>query len=236
MEQRCYHPGMAKILIVEDDSVVAGLARDFLSRDKHVLELAGTYGDACERLRLSPFDLFIVDWQLPDGSGIEICDMLRKSGCSKPILLITGKGTISDKEIGYGSGADDYLAKPFDMRELRMKASALLRRAHNDLRSDVLSCGHVEVDLASGRVVSGGAEVRLQPQEFALLSFLMQNQGRLFTSEALLSRVWQSDEDVTDIALRTCIARLRKKLRIDGRADIIRTLPGFGYKIEGPSK
>ncbi len=229
---------MVKILIVEDDTLVAGLARSYLEQDQHIVEVSGTVADAYERLKLSTFDLLILDWNLPGGTGVEICRNLRAERVSTPILIITGKGAINDKEVGYSSGADDYLTKPFDMRELRFKVLALIRRT-GSLRSERLTCGALTLEIEAARVLFHGTELRLQRQEFALLSFLMHHPGIVFNAETLLQRVWQADEEVTEIALRSCIAKLRKKLRAIAPEDPIRTLPGFGYSIsegqESPS-
>ena len=154
----------------------------------------------------------------------------RASGGNAPVLMLTGKDSISDKELGLDTGADDYLTKPFHGKELTARIKALLRRPPN-LVSDVLKVGDLVLERADFRVTRNGQEVRLLPKEFALLEFFMRYPNRVFSAEALLERVWVSESEATVDAVTSCIKRLRKKLEIDGDKSPISTVHGVGYKL-----
>lgn len=222
---------MAKILIVEDDLSLGKMVRDWLALDHHATELVSDGAEALSMLKVYEYDLIVLDWELPNVSGIEILKAFRAQGGLAPVLMLTGRGTIDDKESGFDSGADDYLTKPFHGKELTARIRALLRRPEGYV-GDILSCGALQLDKTNYRVTRGEEEIRLLPKEFALLEFLMRNQKRVFAPEALLNRVWATESEATVDALTTCIKRLRKKIDVDGQPSIIRTVHGVGYKLE----
>jgi DNA-binding response OmpR family regulator len=168
---------------------------------------------------------------LPELSGIELCRQYRSRGGTAPVLMLTGKGTISDKESGFDAGADDYLTKPFHMKELSMRLRALLRRA-TAFTGDVLRVKDIELEPSNHRATRNGADLNLLPKEFALLEFLMRHPNQVFSAEALLSRVWASETDTTVDAVSTCIKRLRKKIDSEDQPSLIRTVHGVGYKLQ----
>lgn len=222
---------MAKILLVEDDTVMLQMIEDYLAADRHQVETVNNGDDAWDRLKFYQFDLVILDWQLPGMSGIEILKQLRHKSDLTPVLMLTGKGEIDDKELGLNSGADDYLTKPFNGRELNARVKALLRRAGN-AADNTLKAGDITLDRELYRATKGGEEIHLVPREFDLLEFLMRNPNRVFSARALLNQVWSSESDATDEAVVTCIKRLRKKIDTDGTASMIKTIYGVGYKLE----
>ncbi len=223
---------MAKILVVEDDPVVANIIRDCLKTLQYLTEIASDATDAREFLRTRSYDLLVLDWELPGGAtGVEICREVRKRGGAMPILMLTGKREIDDKEAGLDAGADDYLVKPFSTRELAARIRALLRRPAA-LVSTVLKVGDLEMDPTAHTVRRGQAELTMQPQEFALLEFLMRNPGQVFSAAALLERVWPSDKDVAPDVVTSRIAKLRAKIDQDGGKSLIVTVPRLGYKLE----
>src|SRR5262249_34277288 len=175
----------------------------------------------------------ILDWQLPGMAGIDICKEFRSQGGMTPVLMLTGKSAISDKETGLDAGADDYLTKPFHMKELSARVRALFRRASRGT-SNILTIGDLVLDPSNYRVTRDGVEIQLQKREFALLEFLMRNPNRVFSSEALLERVWVTDADVTPDAIRVYIMRLRKKVDEGAKASLIQTVHGVGYKLQTP--
>jgi DNA-binding response OmpR family regulator len=224
---------VSKILVVEDDPQLCKLIRDWLALEHHNVEVVEDGKEAIERLKIYEYDLIILDWNLPNVTGIEVLKEFRNRGGNTPVLMLTGRGTISDKESGFDAGADDYLTKPFHGKELTARLRALLRRPASYV-GDVLKFGNLVLDRENYRVMRNEEELRLVPKEFALLEFLMRNPNRVFAPEALLNRVWATESDATVDALTTCIKRLRKKIDIDGQQSIIRTVHGVGYKLELP--
>jgi DNA-binding response OmpR family regulator len=222
---------MAKILVVEDDLGLSRMVRDWLTFEHHLVETADNGREGLDKLNFYEYDAIILDWELPELSGIELCRQYRSRGGTAPVLMLTGKGTISDKESGFDAGADDYLTKPFHMKELSMRLRALLRRA-TAFTGDVLRVKDIELEPSNHRATRNGADLNLLPKEFALLEFLMRHPNQVFSAEALLSRVWASETDTTVDAVSTCIKRLRKKIDSEDQPSLIRTVHGVGYKLQ----
>ncbi|MBS1992342.1 MAG: response regulator transcription factor [Cyanobacteria bacterium SZAS LIN-3] len=222
---------MAKVLVVEDDTALQRMISDWLTLEHYSLELAGDGKDALEKLKFYQYDVVILDWQLPGMSGIEVIREYRSAGGKTPVLMLTGKSTIPDKEEGFDSGVDDYLTKPFHMKELSARLRALLRRP-TTLVTEVLEYGALHMDRRTHVVLIHGKAVDLKPTEYALLEFLMRHPGQVFAAEVLLDRVWSSQSDSSVDALTTCIKRLRKKISVEGQESIIKTVYGVGYKLE----
>ncbi|HEY9869618.1 MAG TPA: response regulator transcription factor [Candidatus Obscuribacterales bacterium] len=224
---------MAKILIVEDDKQLCGLLVDWLTGEGHTPDVVYKGTDGAERLRFYKYDLVILDWALPDLAGPDLCRQYRSRGGQTPILMLTGKREVEDKEIGLDAGADDYLTKPFHMKELSARLRALLRRAPA-VSATVLTAGDLTLDPKSRKVLLNGQEVSLQPREFALLEFLMRHPNQPFSSEALLDRVWSSESDASPDTVRIHIMRLRNKIDVPGKESMIRTLHRVGYMLAPP--
>lgn len=222
---------MAKILIVEDNEDLANTVRTFLMFEHHTVEHLADGQDASDHLRTFQYELIILDWSLPRLNGIDILKRFRSLGGTTPVLMLTGHDTISEKEQGLDSGADDYLTKPFNMKELGARVRALLRRPAA-VSSNVLNAGNITIDTAKYRVTINGDPITLVPREFQLLEFFMRHPNQVFSPEALLNRVWPSDSEATTEALRTALKRLRKKVDPDG--NLLRTVHGVGYILEAP--
>lgn len=225
---------MPKILIIEDDSGLNRMIRDWLTFERNEVDYAENGTDGLEKLQCYEYDCVILDWEMPDLSGIEVLKKFRAQGRSTPVLLLTGKTNITEKEQGFDSGADDYLTKPFHMKELSARLRALMRRVSINVSTVVESRG-IRLDSASFRVKRGEEDVQLLPKEFALLEFLMRHADQVFSAETLLNRVWSSDSDATIDAITTCIKRIRKKLDREGDPSVIKTVHGVGYKFD-PTK
>jgi OmpR-family two-component system manganese-sensing response regulator len=224
---------MAKIFLVEDDPEIFNNVRDWLQEcENHIVEVAEKGREALEHLRFYNYDLIILDWDLPEMSGLDLCLEFRKRGGNTPVLFLTGKRELLNKEAGFEAGADDYLTKPFHVRELAARVRALLRRPPSVFKGSTLQIRHIELDPASACVTTNGDAVKLNAKEYALLEFFMRHPGQLFSAEALLDRVWKSSSDATTEAITTCIKRLRKKLDLEGQPSIITTLHGLGYRFE----
>ena len=226
---------MAKILIVEDDDAVSDIIGDFCKRDRHTVDIVPSGIEAVDRLKTYYYDLVILDWQLPDLSGVEVCKAYRDSSGTAAILMLTGRNTILDKEAGFGAGADDYLTKPFDLRELSLRINAMLRRPRT-YTPRVLKFAHVKLDPGTHEVTSNGVKIDLLPKEFALLELFLRHPTQVFSLDALIDRVWSSDTEVTQESVRTCLHRVRRKIEQPGCPNILATVYGVGYKLEAPGE
>lgn len=221
---------MAKILIVEDDESLSRMVSEWLVGEHHTVEVSHDGADAMEKLQFYDFDLVILDLNLPSMGGINILKKYRSSGKETPVLILTGQDRIEDKEVGLDSGADDYLTKPFHMKELSARVRAILRRPSSYV-GDKLTSGVLELTPGAHSVKINGKDVVLLPKEFSLLEFLMRHPDQVFSADALLNRVWESASDSSIDALTTCVKRLRKKIDTQGAPSYIKTVHGVGYKF-----
>lgn len=221
---------MAKILVVDDDEELASLVEDTLATEHHTVELAHNGDDAIGLLRVYKYDAIVLDWDMPKISGIEVLKQLRGKGDMTPVLMLTGKTEVSNKETGLDTGADDYLVKPFDGRELKARVRAMLRRSSGQT-SNLLRARDIELDPSAFIVKKNGQVLNLVQREFQLLEFFMRNPNHVFSADAILDRVWKSDADASPEALRTCLTRLRKKIDSAGDTPLITTVHGVGYKL-----
>lgn len=222
---------MAKILVVEDNRDLSAMITDWLTFEHYQVELAYTGTEAADKLIHYAYDAVVLDWDLPHKSGLEIMREFRASGKMTPILMLTGKGDIQEKEAGLDAGADDYLTKPFHMRELGARLRSLLRRA-SSAPSNVLTARDIKLNPSTFEVTKNGETIELLKREFALLEFFMRHPDEVFSAEALLQRVWHSESEATSDALRTCIKRLRQKIDADSEDSVIQTIPRVGYRLK----
>lgn len=222
---------MAKILLVEDDLLLADNVKQWLTFNNFSVEHATRGDDAMHLLEVSNYDLVILDWDLPELSGVEVCREFRQKGGETPVLMLTGKDLILDKVKALDAGADDYVTKPFHMDELAARLRALLRRK-SVTASNRISAAWLELDRTTHEVLSNGAKVRLFPKEFALLEVFMANPNRVYSATDLLSTVWTYDSEASEETVRTYVKTLRKKITIEGKDNPIKTVYGIGYKFE----
>jgi two-component system, OmpR family, response regulator len=221
---------VAKILLVEDDSELCQKVVEWLKHDFHTVEFVNDGDAASDRILNYHYDLIILDWELPFVTGPELCRRYRAKGGSGPVLMLTGKSQISDKETGFLSGADDYLTKPFIFRELSMRVQALLRRASGSLSVSTLEFLGITLNSQTHEVLKNGLPVDLAPKEFALLELFMKHPNDVFSPDNLLDRLWKSESDASVDTLRTTIKNLRKKIS-DGEDSLIKTVHRVGYKL-----
>jgi two-component system OmpR family response regulator/two-component system alkaline phosphatase synthesis response regulator PhoP len=227
------------VLVVEDEANIRELVSLHL-RLEHAEPVEAEDGrTALELARQRRFDLVILDLMLPGLDGLTVCRAIRKDSPnqSTPILMLTARREETDKVLGLDSGADDYLTKPFGVRELMARVRALLRRAGTTPRAETPSASapivyrHIEIDPARRRVRVGARDVDLTANEFQLLSVLLGSPGIVFSREALLSRVWDEETFVTVRSVDTLIKRVRKKIEADpAEPGVILTVWGAGYK------
>jgi len=218
---------MAKILVVEDDLELSGVIGDWLAAENHSVDIVHNGQEARDRLKHYNYDMAILDWQLPVITGVELCKGYRASGGTMPILMLTGLRAVENRIEGLDAGADDYLMKPFELSELSARMRALLRRPAQ-YGGKTLKARNITLETDTYRVMVGDKDITLLPKEFALLEFLMRHPNQVFSSEALIDRVWPSDSEASPDTVRTYVNRLRKKVD----ADVIRTIHGIGYKLE----
>lgn len=221
---------MAKILLVEDDSNLAFLVKMQLEQGRHMVDHVDAGIMALSQLKLSSYELVILDWMLPDISGVDVCRQYRGSGGRTPILMLTARGAIEDKAAGLNAGCDDYLVKPFHPVELNARVQALLRRPQS-YAGKVLTVRDIELDTETSRVFRAGSEIDLTAKEFSLLELLMRYPNQSFTLETILNRVWQSDSAASVDTVRTHMKTLRRKLGDSEENGLIRTKRGAGYRI-----
>ena len=214
-----------RLLLIEDDELLGEGLRDFLRADGHAVDWARRLGEvaACEG---EPFDAWLVDWQMPDGSGLEWLRMRRRAGAVTPALLLTARDTLADRVRGLDAGADDYLVKPFAPEELVARLRAVARR-HAGAASSQLPFGDVAVDLAARCAWRDGGRVDLTAREWAVLEALALRAGRIVLKSELERLVLGFESELASNALEVHVSALRRKL---GR-DLIETVRGLGYRM-----
>jgi DNA-binding response OmpR family regulator len=220
------------VLIIEDDpALLRGLKDSFTFKGYCVA--TATDGEAGYEAALTTRpDLIILDIMMPKINGYEVCRLLRADGLETPVIMLTAKGEESDIVLGLNIGADDYVTKPFSIKELLARATALLRR-HQKEQSDRICFGPFALDLASHKLLREGREVELTPKEFGLLALLSGRPGRVLTREEILRSVWGYNILVTRRSVDRCITTLRKKIEVDPQNPIhIKTIRESGYRFE----
>lgn len=222
---------METILIIEDDpAMLRGLKDNFAFLGHHVLTATDGERGLEMALHARP-DLLILDIMLPKINGYEICRLLRKEGLELPIIVLTARGQESEVVLGLNLGADDYVTKPFSIKELLARAEAFLRRRREPAES-VFRFGDCELDLAARRFLRAGNEIKLSPKEFDLLHFFVQKPGRAFSREEILNKVWGYDNLVTSRSIDRFITTLRQKIETDPRHPLhLVTVREYGYKF-----
>ena len=222
--------GVAKLLFVEDDREIAEMVITWLKAQKYDLDVAYDGNTGLEFLLMNTYEVIILDWELPGISGFEIIKTFRAKKGMTPIIMLTAKGTVAEKEMGLDAGADDYLSKPFSLGELSARIRALLRRAPA-MHSSLLCAADISLDPVKHRVMQGTKEIHLNPRDFALLEFLMRHPDEIFSSSALLQRVWQSESDISSDSLRASIKRLRQQIDDNQDQSMIENVPKIGYRL-----
>ncbi len=222
------------ILVVEDEAPLAEVLRYNLEGEGFRVAVAGDGRAALEKLEESPPDLVVLDWMLPETSGLEICRTMRRRPelRSVPVIMLTAKGEETDRVRGLDAGADDYVVKPFSPKELVARVRAVLRRTKAGASGEPLRAGPIEMDLETHRVRRDGVEVALAPTEFRLLRVLLERPGRVYSREQLLDLVWGRDIYVEARTVDVHIRRLRVALNANGAKDVIRTVRSEGYSLE----
>jgi two-component system phosphate regulon response regulator PhoB len=223
-----------KILLVEDDANLVELATYNFQKEGFDVLRSGDGEDALILAEEEKPDLVVLDWMLPNLSGIEVCRRLRRSPVTAnlPIVMLTARAEEADRIRGLETGADDYVTKPFSPRELVARVRAVLRRLRPALSGRALEYAGIAMDTAAHKVTRAGQPLQLGPTEFRLLRHFLENPGRVFSREQLLDAVWGRDVYVEQRTVDVHIRRLRKAINLDGLPDVIRTVRSAGYALD----
>lgn len=219
-----------KILVIEDEKLLAQSIRAVLEQKGFQVETVYDGETGAEYAKLGVYDLLILDVMMPGLDGFQVAQAVRASRCPVPILMLTARSGIEDRIEGLNAGADYYLTKPFDTRELLACVNALLRRQGSQV--DELRFGGTALDLGSGQLVCGDKSVRLSAREFDVMRLLMQNRERILSKELILARVWGFDSNAVENHVEVYVGFLRKKLRSIGSDVRIEAIRRLGYHLE----
>ena len=219
-----------KILIVEDEVLLANSLKTLLEKKGFTVEVAYDGETGKDYAETGVYDLLILDVMMPKLNGYDLARQVRAERCATPILMLTAKGELEDRIEGLNAGADYYLTKPFDTRELLACINALLRRQGDQV--DELRFGNTALDLASGMLVCGAERVRLSAKEFDIMRFLLQSKGNNLSKEVLLARVWGFDSNAVENHVEVYVGFLRKKLASIGSNVRIEAVRRLGYHLE----
>jgi DNA-binding response OmpR family regulator len=226
--------GALRILIVEDEPAIADAVKIALSADGHAADAVGDGREALVWSESYAYDLVILDVILPGLDGLQVCAALRARAFSAPILMLTALDGVRDRVSGLDRGADDYLAKPFSMDELRARVRALARRRFDD-RAPIIQVGDLELDPATLGVRRAGRDIRLTAREFALLELLARHPGQIFGQERLIEALWGADFAAGSNIVEVYIRSLRRKVDEGRRDGLIETVRGSGYRLHAPA-
>lgn len=221
-----------RILLIEDEHKIAQALKKALVQENFAVDISYDGDDGYAMITTEPYDLAIIDWMIPGNyDGVAIIKEMRKAKIHTPVLLLTAKGTIADRTTGLDSGADDYLVKPFALEELLARVRALLRRPV-EVQQTILTVGDLSLNTVTFQVKRGNIEINLTGKEFALLEFLLRNQGRPSNKDTIISHVWDYNADVLPNTVEVYMKYLRQKVDDPFKTKLLHTIRGFGYKIE----
>ncbi len=222
-----------RILLVEDEPKVAAFVKKGLEAHQIHCEVAfdGTIGYSMAQRQ--PFDVIILDVNLPGINGFDLCAKIRGLDASQPVLMLTALDSLDDKAQGFGAGADDYLAKPFELRELVLRLQALSRRrgSGSSPTQTVLRFEDLELNTSEKMAHRGGLSITLAPKEYMLLDYLLRHPGRVISKNELLERVWEVDYDPGTNVVEVCVNNLRKKIDRDFEPKLLHTVYKMGYVL-----
>ena len=222
-----------KIFIIEDETSIIQLVQHNLEKEGFVVSSSTNGNDGLKELKKFEPNLLLLDWMLPDLSGIDVCKSLRRDKNFKnlPIIMLTAKGEEEDKVKGLESGVDDYITKPFGFNELMARIKALLRRSDPKTVSDDLIFEDLKLDRTERRVFRDNNEIHLGPTEFRLLEFFLLNPKRVFSRDQILESVWPNNINVESRTMDVHIRRLRQSINLSGKKELVRTVRSAGYSL-----
>jgi two-component system, OmpR family, manganese sensing response regulator len=222
------------ILLVDDEAELTDPLSQILSCEGYEINVADNGLKGLQMALQKDYDLLILDWMLPHYSGLEICQKIRANQKTTPVLFLTAKDTVDDRVIGLDAGADDYLVKPFELKELLARVRALLRRSSNveaNLNSSHLKFADLELDQENQIATRQGRIIKLSEKEIQLLAYLMTHQDQLLTHEQIHQYLWSEEEQPSSNVLAALIRLLRRKIEANGETPLIHTIYGKGYRF-----
>ena len=217
-----------RILIVEDEPTLRKLEKNYLEKKGFVVDEVENGLEAISKISINSYDCVLLDLNIPEKDGIKVSKELREKGNQTPIIMVTARSQIYNKLEGFDSGADDYITKPFDMKELVARINAVIKRSSIN-NEEVLEIGNMVVHPEKNIVIKEENEIEISNKEMGILEYLLRNKGKIISSEELLEHVWDSNVDMFTDTVKTHIKTLRKK--IDSKKKIIKTVRGKGYVI-----
>ncbi len=224
-----------RILLVDDEIELTDPLTRILTREGYNVDTAYDGSNGRQLAQSSSYDLLILDWMLPGKTGLEICQELRNQGKTTPVLFLTAKDTLDDRVEGLDAGADDYLIKPFELRELLARVRALLRRSTTQPQEEVttarLIVAGIELDSENQIAYRQGRVIELSEKESQLLQYFMQNAGQLLTHAQIMQHLWNEDEQPSSNVIAALIRLLRRKIEVAGETQLIYTVYGKGYRF-----
>lgn len=222
-----------RLLIVEDEIDILQALQRGLKSEGYAVDITSNGEEALELLSFNSYDLMVLDINLPGVDGFSILKSLREKDATTKVIIVSANREIEDKIKGLDLGANDYLVKPFDFLELKARIRALLRRGFI-IKPSVINEDGISIDLSTHKVTYSGKEINLTLKEYSILQYLVQNKGRIISSEELISHVWDENADPFTTVIRVHIYSLRKKLTIvSGKENLIQTIKGVGYLFGG---
>lgn len=220
-----------KILVVEDEHLIANALKKGLEQEHYTVDLAFDGVEGFDLASTSEYDIVLLDLMLPKMDGLEICRQLRNLQIQTPILMLTARSQVEDKIKGLNSGADDYLTKPFAFEELLARIRALIRRPKN-AAPEILTVGDLSLNLSTYEVTRLGKPISLSSREYSLLECLMRHANKILNKDQLIQHVWSYESDILPNTVEVYIRNLRQKIDKPFKKELIKTIRGFGYKIE----
>jgi OmpR-family two-component system manganese-sensing response regulator len=223
-----------RILVVDDEIELTDPLSRILSREGYSVDAAYDGTSGSQLAQTSNYDLLILDWMLPGKTGLEICQELRRRGVTTPVLFLTAKDTLDDRVEGLDAGADDYLVKPFELRELLARVRALLRRSASQIPGIPtvrLTVADLELDPENQVAYRQGRVIELSQKESQLLQYFMENTGKLLTHTQIMQYLWQDNEQPSSNVIAALVRLLRRKIEVTGETQLIHSVYGKGYRF-----
>jgi len=225
---------MSKIFIIEDEQAIIELVKYNLEKEGYRVSYSNKGDSGISEIKQIEPDLILLDWMLPDISGIEVCKILKKDKKlrSIPVIMLTAKGEEEDKIRGLDSGADDYMTKPFSHLELKARINAILRRSKAESFKDEIIYKDLKINRIERKVFRGNQTINLGPTEYNLLNFLIDNPKRVYSREQLLNNVWRDNVNVEERTIDVHVRKLRQAINIKDATPLIRTARSAGYALD----